>query len=145
MDFEIVVLKSFPLKTSSIWTLDVFSERRALVVKRDHDAQELEVRIRPALDLLDRFEEVVCPLEREVRGLDRNQDVRRSDERVHRDHAERGRRVDEDRVVLPRLAHDLELVLQPEVPVELTEELRLDLRERDAGRRDRELRDAWSA
>src|SRR5664280_2975596 len=66
--------------------LDVFSERRALVVKRDHDAQNLEVRIRPVFYLLDRLEKVVSALEREVRGLNRNQDVRRSDERVHGDH-----------------------------------------------------------
>src|ERR1039457_4979229 len=39
-------------------------------------------------------------------------------------------------------SHDLKFVLEPEVPVELAEELRLDLRERDAGRRYRELRDA---
>src|SRR5512143_260928 len=48
-------------------TPDVFPESGALVVKRDHDAQDLEVRIRPVLDFLDRLEEIVRPLERKVR------------------------------------------------------------------------------
>ena len=74
------------------------------------------------------------PSSAKYRGLNRNQDVRRSDERVHRDHAERGRRVDEDRVVLARLPHVLKLVLEAKVPVQLTEEFRFDLRERDPGR-----------
>src|ERR1017187_3488872 len=134
-------LEELPLEDVPDLALNVLPEGRAPVVKRDHDTQNLEVRIWPALDLLDRLEENIRAFERKVRGLDRNENVRGRHECVHGDHAERGRRIDEDRVVLPRLPHDLQLVFQPEVAVDFPEELRLDLRQRDPGRGDFEIRE----
>ena len=137
IDFEIVVLKSFPLKTVSICFWMSRPESRPLVVERDDDAEDLEVRVGAALDLLDRLEQVVRSLEREVRRLDRDEDVGRRDEGVDGDHAQRRGRVDEDRVVGGRRSVPvLQLVLEPEEPVDLPDQLRLDLRDGDPRRGD---------
>ena len=108
---------------------DFFSQRRALVVQRDDDAQDAQARVGPRLDLVDRLEQVVGALEGEVGRLDRDQDVRRGDHRVDRDHPERGRGVDEHGVV--GVTDFLDLVAQAEMPVDLARELGLDLGERD--------------
>src|SRR4051812_37488539 len=79
--------------------LHVARQRGALVVQRDHGAQQLEVRIRAGADLLDRLEEVVRAFQREIARLHRDEKVRRRDERVDGDQAERGRGVDDDEVV----------------------------------------------
>src|SRR3954470_9082565 len=47
--------------------VNVFRERGALVVHRDDDAEELQVRIRTRFDFLDRFEQIIRSFEREVR------------------------------------------------------------------------------
>ena len=100
-------------------------------MERDQDPQETQGRVRPRLDLVDRLQEVIGALEREVRGLDRDQDVGRRDHGVDRDHSERRRRIDDDRVV--PLAGPVQLVPQAEVAVDLTQELGLDFRQRDPG------------
>ena len=118
--------------------MDVLGERGPLVVHRDDHAEQLQVRIRARLDLLDRLEQIVRPFQREVRRLDGDENVRRRDQRVHGDHSERRRRVDEDVVVL--LTGVLHLVLQPEWAVEIADQLRLELGERDARRSEPEVR-----
>src|SRR5215471_8131691 len=70
--------------------VNVLRQRRPLVVERDDGAEQLQLRIRARADAIDGLEQVVGPLEREVARLDRNQQVCRRDERVHRDEAERG-------------------------------------------------------
>ena len=138
--FEIVVLKILSPKTALDLLVDVLADHGALVVQRDDDAENLEVGIGPRLDLVDRLEEVVGALQGEVGGLDRDQDMRRGDHRVDRDHPEGRRRVDEDRVV--PAADAVDLVAQAEVPVDLTEQLRLDLGQRDTRRGDVEVLEA---
>src|SRR5204863_1677183 len=59
--------------------VDILRDNRSPVVERDQDPQESQGRVRPCLDLVDRLQEVVGALKREVRGLDRDQDVGRSD------------------------------------------------------------------
>ena len=54
-----------------------------------------------------------------------------------------GGRVDQDRVV--GAPHGVDLVAQPEVPVDLPQQLRLDLGERDPGRGDVEVLQARRA
>ena len=95
--------------------------------------------IRPLPHLLDRLEQVVRPLEREVRRLDRDQEMRRRDQRVDRQQAERRRTVDDDVRVLA--VERLDLVLQSEVRVELAHQPRLELREADPRRRDEQVGD----
>src|SRR4030067_3655950 len=53
---------------------DVAGQVGPLVVERDEDAHDLELGVGDPLDLLDRFEEVVCPLEAEGGGLDGDED-----------------------------------------------------------------------
>src|SRR5262249_62268973 len=57
--------------------VDVLADHRSFVVKRHDDAENAQVRVGARFDLLDRFEKVVGPLERKVRGLNWNQDVAR--------------------------------------------------------------------
>jgi hypothetical protein len=66
--------------------------------------------------------------------------VRRRHQRVDRDHAQGRRRVDEDVVVVGgRVLHP---VLEAERTVEVADELRLELGQGDARRREEEVRDA---
>ena len=123
MLFEIVVYEDASAEHFAHRLVDVLGESRALVVERDHRAEQLQVGIRARADPIDRLEQVVGALEREVARLHRNQQVRRRDERVHRDEAERGRRVDDDELVA--VLHGREPVLQPVVRVDLAHELRL--------------------
>src|SRR5437899_7521127 len=64
-------LEDFPAEYLLNLRPDVARERRPLVVHRDHHAENPQRRVRPRADLLDRLEEVVGPLEREVRRLSR--------------------------------------------------------------------------
>src|SRR5215471_15019539 len=114
--------------------VDVLPDDRALVVKRDHDPQDPQVRVGPGLDLVDRLQQIVRALQREVGGLDGNQDVSRGDHGVDRDHAEGRRRVDENGVVGP--PDRIDLVPESEVAVDLPQELGFDLGERDPRGRD---------
>src|SRR3954463_3264378 len=111
---------------------NVARERGPLVVHGDDDAENLQARIRPGANLLDRLQQIVRALEREIRRLDRNEEVRRGDERVHGEQAERRRTVDDDIRVL-RLDR-LEAILQPEMRIELAHELRFELGEGNARR-----------
>src|SRR5947199_1274011 len=71
----------------------VTREGRALVVERDHRAQQLQVGVGTGADLLHGLQQVVGPLEGEVARLHRDQQVGGRDERVDGDEPERGRRV----------------------------------------------------
>ena len=93
--------------------------------------------IRPLPDLLDRLQQVVGALQRKVRGLDRNQQMGGSHQRVHRQETQRGWTVDDDMTVLPIELFDL--VLQPEMRVELTHQPGLELRKRDPSRSDEQV------
>src|SRR5207244_10189375 len=53
--------------------VDVAPDDGALVVKRDDDSQDLETGVWAGLDLVDRLEQVVGPLQGEVGRLDRAQ------------------------------------------------------------------------
>ena len=119
--------------------LHIAGQGRALVVQRDHRAQQLEVGIGPRPDLFDRLQEVVGALEREVARLDRDQQVGGRDQRVDGDETERGRRVDHDELV--SIGHEVEAILQPEVRVDLADELRLELGQGDPRRRHVEVGD----
>jgi hypothetical protein len=90
-----------------------------------------------APDLLDRLEQVIRPLQREIRRLDRDQEVRRGDERIDRQEPECRRCVDDD--VLEVVNDALESILQPEVAVDVPQEFALELGQVDAGRDDREV------
>ena len=116
------------------------ARRRPLVVHRDDDAKDAQARIRTLTNLLDGLEQVVGAFEREVRRLDRNQQVRRGHQRVDRQQPERRRAVDDDVGILPLQLIDL--VLQPEVRVHLPHQPRFELGEADARRRDRQVRQA---
>src|SRR5205085_5356324 len=119
--------------------VDVAGERGPAVVERHDYADDLEVRVRPLLDLLDRLEQVLRPFEREIGGLDRYDQVRGGDERVDRDEAERRRRVDDDEVVVR--PQRIEPILEAKRSVELSDELRLELCERDTRGQDGEVLD----
>src|SRR5687767_3053538 len=81
--------------------LDVAGQRGPFVVHRDHDAEDLELGVRALPDLFDGLEQIVGALEREVRGLDRDQQVRRGDQRVDGQQTERRRAVDDDVLEVP--------------------------------------------
>ena len=76
-------------------------ERRALVVHRDDDAQNPQRGIRARAHLLDRLEQVVGALEREVRRLNRDEQMRGRHQRVDRQQAERRRAVDDNVRIFP--------------------------------------------
>src|SRR6476619_177985 len=63
---------------------DVARQRRPLVVHGNHDAEELESWIGTEPHFLDRFEKIVGALQREVRRLNRYQQMRGRNERVDR-------------------------------------------------------------
>ena len=104
---------------------------------RDHDAEELEVGIGAGFDLLDGLQKIIRALQREIGGLDRHQHVRRGHQGVDRDHAQSRRCVDEDVVVCVRGV--LDLVLQPERSVDLTDQLRFQLGQGDFRRSEKEV------
>src|SRR5215203_623152 len=79
--------------------LDVPAEGRALVVHGDDHPQNLYFRIRPLAHLLESLEQVVGAFEREVRRLDRNQEMRGGDQRIDGEQAQRWRTVDDDVLV----------------------------------------------
>ena len=66
--------------------------------------------------------------------------MRRRDQRVHCDHAERRRRIDEDVVVLARRVFDF--VFEPERAVELADQLRFQLGQRDFRWSEKKISDA---
>src|SRR3954463_15135201 len=101
---------------------NVSSERGALVVHRDHDAQNTQVRIRARAHLLDRFQQVVGAFQREVRRLNRNQEMRGGYQRVDGKEPRRGGAVDHDFRILRE--DRVEPILEPEVRVELAYQLR---------------------
>ena len=76
-------------------------QRGALVVHGDDDAEDLELGVRALPHLLDGLEQVVGAFEREVRRLDRDQQMRRGDQRVDGQQAERRRAIDHDVLELP--------------------------------------------
>ena len=98
---------------------DLAGELGTHVVHRHHDAADGELVGRArGLELIDDAEDLAEALHREVFGLQRHEQVVRGTERVHREHAERGRAVDEDGLVLAGgdergegLAHAPEVVL----------------------------------
>src|ERR1043166_9071752 len=51
--------------------VDFLAQRRALIMKRHYDAENLQLRIWPGLYFLDRLEQVVRSFERKVGGLNR--------------------------------------------------------------------------
>src|SRR4029453_10812938 len=55
--------------------LNVAAQRGALVVHRDHDAEDLQLGVRALPDLLDGLEQVVSAFEGEVRRLDRDEEM----------------------------------------------------------------------
>jgi hypothetical protein len=57
--------------------VDVAGKHRPPVVQGDDHPEELEPGVRPGSDLLVGLEQIVRALEREVRRLDRNQEMRR--------------------------------------------------------------------
>src|SRR5688500_13671118 len=122
-------LEDLPAKNLLDLHADVLGKRGPLVMHRNDDAEYLERRIRPLAHFLDRLQQVVGALEREIRRLNRDQQMRRRNERVDRQQAEGRRTVDHD--VWVQLPHWLELVLQAEVRIDLTDELRLELCQRD--------------
>src|SRR5204863_10101396 len=100
--------------------LDVAGERGAIVVHGDDDAEDFELGVRTLAHLFDSLEQIVGAFEREVRRLDWDQQVRRRDQRVDGQQAERRRAVDDDVLELP--VQGRELVLQPEWRVELPDQ-----------------------
>src|SRR5262249_41297583 len=108
----------------------------------DQRAEDLELWVRPLLDLVDGLQQVVRTLQGEVARLDGDQDVGRRHERVDRDDAQGRRRVDGD--VLVPLGGGREDVLQLVVTIQLTDELGLDLGQGDGRWRDLQVRDPVS-
>ena len=116
---------------------DVSSEGGPAVVHGDDDAQDPELGIGSEAYFLDRFEQVVGALEREVRRLNRNEQVRGGHQGVDGQEAEGGRTIDHDRLVL---VEDLmQLVFEAERRIELPRHPRLEFGERNARRRDRQI------
>src|SRR5262245_18688523 len=56
--------------------VDVLRQCGPLVVERDDRSEQLQLRIRPRADAIDRFEQIVGALEREVARLHWDQEVR---------------------------------------------------------------------
>ena len=94
--------------------------------------------IRPDLHLPHRLEQVVRAFEREVGRLDRHHEMRGRDERVDRQQPQRRRAVDDDVGVVG--FERGELFLETEVRVEFSHQLGLELGQRDARRRNAEMR-----
>src|SRR3954465_11968046 len=94
---------------------DIAAERRPLVVHGDDDSENLERGIGARTNFFNRLEQIVRAFEREVRRLDWNEQMRRGDERVHRQQSQRRRAVDDDvGIVGPNW---LEPIFQPEMRV----------------------------
>src|SRR4029453_36209 len=70
--------------------LNVTRQGRALVVERYHRAEELQLRVGASADLVDCLEKIVGAFQREVARLNRDEQVRRSHQRIDRDEAQGG-------------------------------------------------------
>src|SRR5882672_3489378 len=76
--------------------VDVPRQDRSFVVKGDDNSEELEPGIRTCSDLFVGLEKVVGAFQGKVRRLNRNEEMRCRDQRVHGQDAERRRGVDHD-------------------------------------------------
>src|ERR1700753_1127565 len=112
---------------------NVLGEQGPLVVHGDEGAENLELGVGSNLDLVDGFQQIIGAFQGEIAGLDRDQDMRGGDQGIDSDDAQGRRRVD-DGVVVDVLDSG-QLVLQPVMAVELSDELGLDLRQGDGRRR----------
>ena len=96
-------------------------------------AEHFELRIGPRANPLVGLEQIVRALDREVRGLNRHEQVRRGHHGVHGENAQRRRRVDNDVVVV--LQDRRNRVLELERRVKLPGKLLLELGQRQPRRR----------
>src|SRR6202011_5881385 len=98
--------------------------------KRNHDAENLERGIGTCTDTLVGLEQIVSAFDGEISGLNRDDEVRRSDHGVDGQNAQGGGRVDDDVVVV--FLHGRRGVFEFEGRVKLAGKLLLDFGQSEA-------------